>query len=71
MTGLNKAYELEEERPWWRLLSLAFGLTFSLRGLVGLATILYGHRAVGIIGQHLGSLAHFEFLWRIIHWTVS
>ncbi len=71
MTGLNKAYELEEERPWWRLLSLAFGLTFSLSvlGLVGLATILYGHRAMDIIGQHLGAPAQFDFLWRI-HWAV-
>jgi membrane protein len=30
MTGLNKAYEVKEERRWWRVLTIAFGLTTSL-----------------------------------------
>jgi Virulence factor BrkB len=30
MSGLNKAYEVKEERPWWRILTLAFGSTISL-----------------------------------------
>jgi membrane protein len=73
MIGLNKAYQLEEQRPLWRLLSIAFGLTFSLSvlGLSGLAAILYVHRAGDIIGQHLGAPAHLGFLWRIIQWAVT
>jgi len=72
MTGLNKAYEVKEERPWWRVLIIMFGLTISLSvlGLIALAAILYGHRAGDIIGQHLGAPAHFEFLWRIMQWAV-
>lgn len=72
MAGLNKAYEVEEERPWWRVLSIAFGLTISLSvlGLIALAAILYGNRAGNIVGQHLGVPARFEFLWRILQWAV-
>ena len=72
MTGLNKAYEVEEKRSWWRVLIIMFGLTISLSalGLVAVAAIVYGNRAGNIIGRHLGAPAHFEFLWRIIHWAV-
>jgi len=72
MTGLNKAYEVEEERPWWRILFIAFGLTISLSvlGVIALAAILYGNRAGNILGQHLGVPARFDFLWRILQWAV-
>lgn len=72
IAGLNKAYEVEEGRPWWRVLSVTFGLTISLivLGLIGLATILYGHRAENMIAQYTGAAARFGFLWRILHWVV-
>ncbi|MGH9448808.1 MAG: YihY/virulence factor BrkB family protein, partial [Terriglobia bacterium] len=72
MTGLNKAYEVGEERPWWRLLTITFGLTISLSilGLVALTAILYSNRAWNIIGQHLGAPVPFEFLWHILQWGV-
>lgn len=72
ITGLNKAYEVEEERLWWRVLFIMFGLTISLSilGLIALAAIVYGNRAGKIIGQHLGMPAQFEFVWRIVQWAV-
>jgi membrane protein len=71
MTGLNKAYEVKEERLWWRVWIIAFGLTILLgvMGLVALAAILYGNRGGDMIGQHLGIPAPFKFLWRIIQWS--
>src|SRR5438876_11711416 len=30
MVGLNKAYGIKEERSWWRISIIAFGLTISL-----------------------------------------
>jgi len=47
ITGLNKAYEVEEERPGRRVLLIMFGLTISLSvlGLIALAAIVYGNRA--------------------------
>jgi membrane protein len=72
MTGLNKAYEVEEKRSWWRVLLIMLGLTISLSvlGLIALGAILYGHRAGEIIGQHFGASARLEFLWRIMQWSV-
>jgi membrane protein len=72
MTGLNKAYEVEEERPWWRVLSIIFGLTMALivLGLIALATLLYGQRAGTLISPQRGAPAPFEFLGSLLRWTV-
>lgn len=72
MTGLNNAYEVEEERPWWRILTVMVGLTISLSVLylIALAAIAYGNRAGNIVDRNLGIPAHFEFLWSIVRWVV-
>jgi membrane protein len=72
MTGLNKAYGVEEERPWWRVLSITCGLTVSLGvlGLLALAAILYGNGTASAIGQHLGAPARFQILGRFVQWAV-
>src|SRR5438067_13534185 len=66
MTGLNKAYEVEEKRSWWRVFLIMFSLTISLSvlGLIALTAIVYGNRAGRNIGQHLGAPTHLEFVWR-------
>jgi membrane protein len=70
IAGLNKAYEVEEERSWWRVLVLTFGLTISLSvlGLIALAAILYSHRAENMITGYLGSPA--PLLRQLFHWVV-
>ena len=72
MTGLNRAYEVEEERRWWRVVATAFGLTiaFAVMGLLALGTMLYGSRAGRTIGQHLGVHTLSRSPWRVIQWPV-
>jgi membrane protein len=72
MSGLNKAYEVEEERSWRQVSAIVFGLTVSLGvlGLIGLTAILYGGRAENMVGQHPGATTHFGVLWRLISWVV-
>lgn len=72
MTGLNKAYEVEEERPWWRVLFIMLGLTLSLSalGLIALAAILSALKAGKILDRHFGAPAHFEILARVVQWAV-
>jgi membrane protein len=73
IAGLNKAYEVKEDRRWWKVLSIAFGLTISL-GIMGIAalwTILYGSQAWDVIERDIGIHAQSLFLWRIIQWLVT
>lgn len=46
ITGLNTAYEVREERPLWKVVSLAFALAVSLAimFLIALALVVYGTR---------------------------
>jgi membrane protein len=71
MTGLNKAYAVQEERSWWRILAIAFALTISLGtiGLLALAAMFYGGQAESIIGRHVG-LHALPVPWRILQWLV-
>jgi membrane protein len=72
IVGLNRAYEVKEERRWWRILTIAFGLTISLgvMGLMALGAMLYGSRAGTIISQHFGVHTLSPFPWRVIQWSV-
>jgi len=73
LSGLNKAYEVEEERSWRRVSAIVLGLTVSLGvlSLIGLTAILYGGRAGNMIGgQHPGSPTHFGLLLGLISWVV-
>ena len=73
MTGLNMAYELREERPWWKVLGIALGLTTSLAilGLTALGAILYGDLAWEVIGRHFGIDREPPVLWRIMQWLMT
>ncbi len=73
MTGLNKAYEVKEERQWWKVLSIAFGLTISLgiMGLVALWAIFYGSGAWIIIDRDFGIHTRSSLLWDILQWLAA
>jgi len=72
IAGLNRAYEIEENREWWRIVVIAFGLTISLEvmGLIALGAMLYGSLAGSIMREHLGIHAQFPLLWRMIQWPL-
>jgi membrane protein len=71
VTGLNKAYAVQEERSWWRILAITFALTISLGtiGLLALAAMFYGGWTEAIIGRHVG-LHALSAPWRILQWVV-
>jgi membrane protein len=73
IAGLNKAYEVQEQRRWWRVLIIAFGLTISLgiMGIIALGVMLYGGRAWEANRQDIGIHAQSPFLWSIIEWLVT
>lgn len=71
--ALDLAYEVEDERPFWKTRPLAIGLAF-LTGallLIALSVMVVGPR----FGAWLAARVHlsdlFVFLWPYIHWTVA
>jgi len=73
IAGLNKAYEVKEDRPWWKVLSIASGLTLSLgiMGLLALGAMLYGSGAWKTIERNLGIDTHSPFLGHILQWAAT
>ena len=70
--SLDKAYEVEENRPWWKQKAISMGLTIVLAILVlsasGLA--LYGGAAAEAVGSHLALGTTVVSAWKIVQWPV-
>ncbi len=72
IAGLNRAYEIKENRRWWKVVIIAFGLTISLEviGLITLGAMLYASLAGSIMREHFGLHAQSPLLWRMIQWPL-
>lgn len=71
--ALNIAYEVQENRPFWKTRPLAVGLTFVVGSLllVALGVMVVGPK----FGDWLSARVHlsqiWQWLWPYIHWSVS
>ncbi|OLC94260.1 MAG: hypothetical protein AUH86_14900 [Acidobacteria bacterium 13_1_40CM_4_58_4] len=71
--ALNIAYEVEDDRPFWKTRPLALGLAFIIGALmlIALCVMVVGPR----FGQWLAVRVHlsklFVRLWPYIHWTIA
>ena len=71
--ALNIAYDVKDDRPFWktRLLALVLALITGALLLVALATMIVGPR----FGEWLAARVHltvvFVWLWPYIHWTIA
>jgi membrane protein len=72
MEGLNRAYEVEEGRPFWKVRGLAISLTIGLSLLVIVAMILltFGPQIGGWIAGYMGLGGLFEAAWNLLRWPV-
>jgi membrane protein len=70
--ALNRAYGIEESRPWWRVRLLAIGLTLSLAAfiIVAFGLVLVGPRLAEIVATRVGLGAAVEWTWKIVQWPV-
>ena len=71
--GLNRAYEVKEERPWWkeRLISIALTICLSVFLIVSIILVLYGSRIAEFVANHFGLSSYFTFLWNLLQWPVA
>jgi len=71
--SLNRAYDIDEGRPWWKVRLTAIALTLSLAVLVLLAfsLILAGPTIAEYLARNVGLGPVFEWTWKILQWPLA
>jgi len=71
INGLNRAYRVQDPRPWWHVRLYAIGLTVGLSVFLILAFVLtlFGGQVVDLVGRHLGPAAAVSAL--VVRWTIT
>jgi membrane protein len=69
---LNRAYGIEEKRPWWkvRLTAMALTVGVAIFILVSFALILTGPTLATELAKNWGLGPAFEWTWKILQWPV-
>ena len=70
--ALNRAYDIEESRPWWKVRLSAILLTIALALIVLLAfgLILFGPTLAEWTAQQTGTGPVLEWTWKILQWPL-
>jgi membrane protein len=71
--GLNKAYGVKDERPWWQVRLIAIGLTIALSffTLTALLLIVGSGRLGAFLSDRFGFENAFAVAWNIGRWPVA
>jgi membrane protein len=71
--ALNKAYDIEESRPWWKVRLVAVGLTIGLAAfiLAALTLVLAGPAIATYLDERLGMGSALRWTWLILQWPVA
>ncbi len=70
--ALNRAYDIEESRPWWKVRLRAIVLTIALAAFVlaALGLIMVGPMLAEWLAEQTGLGAAFEWTWKILQWPL-
>jgi membrane protein len=70
--AVNRAYDIEEARPWWKIRLVAIGLTLGVAAivLVALSLVLIGPTLAETLGRSTGWGAPFEWAWLVLQWPL-
>ena len=70
--ALNAAYDLKDERPWWKQRLVAVGLTIALSVLVitALLLMLWGGQVADLLASHYQLGGFFPIAWKTIQWPL-
>jgi membrane protein len=71
--ALNRAYDIEEGRPWWKVRLISLGLTLGVAAFVlcALALVLVGPSLAEKLGTAAGLGATFVWVWTVIQWPLA
>jgi membrane protein len=70
--SLNKAYDVEDGRPWWkqRLVAVLLTIGVSLFILASFALVIFGPQLAEAIASRVGLGTAFEWAWKILQWPI-
>ena len=70
--ALNRAYDIEEARPWWKVRLTAIALTLALAAfvLIAFGLVLAGPTLAEWVSARLGLGPVFEWTWKIVQWPL-
>ena len=73
VSSLNRAYDIEEGRPWWKVRLTAIGLTVAIAVLVLLsfALLVAGPTIADYFTSVFGLGSMFEWGWTILQWPLA
>jgi membrane protein len=71
--ALNRAYDIEESRPWWKVRLTAIGLTIGLAIfiLAALTLVLAGPSIATYLDDRVGFGDAFRWTWLVLQWPVA
>jgi membrane protein len=71
--ALNRAYDVEESRPWWkkRLIALASVAVSGVFLLIASTTMIAGPEIVGWVADHLRLPERFERTWIVLQYLLA
>ena len=72
MDSLNRAYDVAEGRPFWKVRGLAILLTVGLSVflIVSLVLLTFGPQIGGWIADQVGLGRVFQIAWNVLRWPV-
>ena len=71
--ALNRAYDIEEGRPWWKVRLTAIGLTIGLALVIlaAMSLVLAGPTMADALGRRTGYGPALEWTWLILQWPLT
>ena len=71
--ALNRAYDVEDQRPWWKQRGIAILLTIGVAAfiLVSFALVVAGPQIATFLAGRTGLGSAFEWTWKILQWPVA
>jgi membrane protein len=71
--SLNRAYDIEEGRPWWKVRLTAMGLTIALALLIliSFSLIVVGPTVADQLATSFGLGSVFTWAWKILQWPLA
>lgn len=72
VSALNRAYDVEDSRPWWRQRLVAMALTIGVSAFVLVATalVLAGPELAELVSARFGLGGAVEWTWKLLQWPV-